>query len=78
MAKSCKKVAWFMVETYEQVKQKFSVDEYWHYLITPWELTSWAFNIMRYEAPGAEQLVEILVYEGFRIFWDRLVDNESK
>jgi len=33
---------------------------------------------MRYEAPGAEQLVEILVYEGSKIFKDRLVDLESK
>lgn len=33
---------------------------------------------MRYEAPAAENLVEILVYEASRIFKDRLVDNESK
>ena len=67
-----------MVETYEQVKQKFSVDDYWHYLVTPWELTSWAFNIMWYEAPAAENLVEILVYEASKIFKDWLVDQESK
>ena len=54
MSKSSKKVARFMVETYDSIKQKFSVDEYRHYLITPRELTTWAFNLMRYEAPTAE------------------------
>lgn len=33
---------------------------------------------MRYEAPAAENLVEILVYEAQKIFKDWLIDNESK
>ena len=33
---------------------------------------------MRYEAQGAEALVEVLAYEGFRLFRDRLVNIESR
>lgn len=33
---------------------------------------------MRYEAHGAEALVEVLTYEAFRLFRDRLVNIESK
>ena len=33
---------------------------------------------MRYEAQGAEPLVEVLTYEAFRLFRDRLVNIESR
>jgi dynein heavy chain 2 len=78
MANSSKKIARFIVDTFENVKSKFPVDEHRHYLVTPRECTKWVFNIMRYEALGAEALVEVLVYEAFRLFRDRLVDRESK
>ena len=78
MAKSCKKIARFMQGTYEEIKQKFPPDEHRHYLITPREMTQWAFNFMRYQANDAEELVEFVVYEACRIFRDRLVDEESQ
>ena len=78
MGNSSKKIARFCVDTYENIKQKFSVDDHRHYLLTPKELTRWIMGIMRYEAQGAESLVEVLVYEAFRLFRDRLVNIESK
>ena len=78
MGNSSKKIARFCVDTYENIKQKFSVDDHRHYLLTPKELTKWIFGIMRYEAAGAEALVEILTYEAFRLFRDRLVNIESR
>lgn len=78
MSNSSKKIARFCVDTYENVKQKFSVDDYRHYLQTPKELTKWIFGLMRYEAQGAESLVEVLTYEAFRLFRDRLVNIESR
>lgn len=78
MSNSSKKIAKFCVDTYENIKQKFSVDDHRHYLLTPKELSKWVLGIMRYEAPGAEALVEVLIYEAFRLFRDRLVNPESK
>jgi len=78
MVNSSKKIARFCVDTYENVKQKFSVDDHRHYLLTPKELTKWIMGAMRYEAQGAEALVEVLAYEAFRLFRDRLVNIESR
>jgi dynein heavy chain 2, cytosolic len=78
MSNSSKKIARFFVDTYDHIKKKFSVDDFRHYLLTPKDLTKWVFGVMRYEAQGAEALVEIITYEGFRLFRDRLVNNESR
>lgn len=42
-----------MLETYSQVRQKFSVDEHRHYLFTPRDVTNWIFGLMRYDIPEA-------------------------
>lgn len=34
--------------------------------------------MLRYEIPEAQALIEVLIYEGNRVFRDRLVDKESK
>jgi len=78
MTNSSKKISRFCVDTYENVKKRFSVDDHRHYLLTPKELTKWVMGVMRYEAQGAEALVEVLTYEAFRLFRDRLVNIESK
>lgn len=53
LAGSSKRLATFMLETYSQVKQKFSVDEHRHYLFTPRDVTNWIFGLMRYDIPEA-------------------------
>lgn len=78
LAGSSKRLSTFMVELYSQMRQKFTVDDHRHYLFTPRDITAWIFGLMRYEIPEAQALVEVMVYEGQRIFKDRLVDKESK
>ena len=41
-------------------------------------MARWIFGLIRYEAQGAGALVEVLTYESFRLFKDRLVNIESK
>ena len=36
------------------------------------------FQMLRYEIPEAQALIEVLIYESNRVFRDRLVDRESK
>jgi dynein heavy chain 2 len=78
MANSSKKLAAFLVELYSNVRQKFSVDDHRHYLFTPRDITGLCFNLLRYDVPEAQALIETLVYEASRIFRDRLVDRDSK
>ena len=78
MANSSKRLSTFLIDLYAQVKQKFSVDEHRHYLFTPRELTAMIFQMLRYEIPEAQALIEVLIYESNRVFRDRLVDRESK
>ena len=51
------KLANTMVELYEQVTGKFSVDDHRHYLFTPRDLTAWVQGLMRYDA-SAEAVLE--------------------
>lgn len=66
-----------MVEIYQKVREKFTVDERRHYLFTPRDITRWVRNLCRYDLVG-EQLVEVVAYEACRIFRDRLVGAEPK
>jgi len=36
-----------MVQTYEQLKEAFSVDDHSHYLFTPRDLTQWVSSLLR-------------------------------
>uniref|UniRef100_A0A8B9L0C8 Cytoplasmic dynein 2 heavy chain 1 n=1 Tax=Astyanax mexicanus TaxID=7994 RepID=A0A8B9L0C8_ASTMX len=38
-----------LVQIYEQVKAKFTVDDYSHYLFTPCVLTQWVLSLLRYD-----------------------------
>ncbi|KUF93461.1 hypothetical protein AM588_10011263 [Phytophthora nicotianae] len=66
-----------MVEVYDTVKTKFSVDEQRHYLFTPRDLTKWIFALVRYDLEH-EDVLDALAHEARRLFRDRLVDNETK
>lgn len=74
-----KKIATFLVDLYTQILQKFSVDEYRHYLYTPRSLTKILFGILQYENYSKDEyFYEILAYEINRSFRDRLVSQESQ
>ncbi|CAM9375243.1 unnamed protein product, partial [Choristocarpus tenellus] len=66
-----------MVELYEQVKSKFSVDDNRHYLLTPRDLTAWVKGLLRYDLQ-TEDVLDCVAYEAQRLFKDRLVDPESE
>lgn len=51
-----------MVELYDQVKGRFSVDEHRHYLLTPRDLTAWVRGLLRYEL-GREDVLDCVAYE---------------
>ncbi|CAG5115632.1 unnamed protein product, partial [Candidula unifasciata] len=74
-----------MIQLYEQLRSRFTVDDYNHYLFTPRDLTSWAMSFLRYDLGGssrdsADTVLEIWAYEAHRLFRDKIVglDNRSK
>ncbi|XP_018422828.1 PREDICTED: cytoplasmic dynein 2 heavy chain 1 [Nanorana parkeri] len=72
-----------MVQVYEQVRAKFSVDDYSHYLFTPCILTQWILGLFRYNLTGGsgkqsqDQVLEIVAYEARRLFRDRIVTSKE-
>ncbi|CAM9408681.1 unnamed protein product, partial [Ectocarpus fasciculatus] len=66
-----------MVDLYDQVKGRFSVDEHRHYLLTPRDLTAWVRGLLRYEL-NSEQVLDCVAYEAQRLFRDRLADSDSR
>ncbi|OQR98203.1 dynein heavy chain [Achlya hypogyna] len=71
------KLATSMVELYESVRAKFSVDDHRHYLFTPRDVTQWTFGLLRYDL-ATEDVLDVVAYEARRLFRDRLVDAESQ
>uniref|UniRef100_A0A672TN04 Cytoplasmic dynein 2 heavy chain 1 n=1 Tax=Strigops habroptila TaxID=2489341 RepID=A0A672TN04_STRHB len=76
-------LAGFMVQVYEQVRAKFTVDDHSHYLFTPCILTQWVLGLFRYDLAGgssiqtADYVLEIVAYEAHRLFRDKLVDMKG-
>ena len=73
-----------MVQLYEEMRSKFSVDEFSHYLFTPRDLTSWVRGLLRYDFKGgkneasSEPLLEVFAHEALRLFRDRLVGQDAR
>uniref|UniRef100_A0A671UTN4 Cytoplasmic dynein 2 heavy chain 1 n=1 Tax=Sparus aurata TaxID=8175 RepID=A0A671UTN4_SPAAU len=44
-----------LVQLYEQVKAKFTVDDHSHYLFTPCILTEWVLSLLRYDLTAGNQ-----------------------
>ncbi|XP_073414467.1 cytoplasmic dynein 2 heavy chain 1 isoform X2 [Dendrobates tinctorius] len=65
-----------MVQVYEQVRMKFSVDDHSHYLFTPCILTQWIFGLFRYDLSG-DNVLEVVAYEARRLFRDRIVTSKE-
>lgn len=77
------KLANGMVQCYETIRSKFSVDDHRHYLFTPRDLTKWTRGLLRYELDDDDddpetRLLECWTYEARRLFRDRLVDSASQ
>ncbi|XP_075905861.1 cytoplasmic dynein 2 heavy chain 1 [Nelusetta ayraudi] len=67
-----------LVQLYEQVRTKFTVDDHSHYLFTPCVLTEWVLSLLRYDLTAAQSnvtdsVLEVVAYEARRLFRDRLV-----
>ncbi|KAK2099397.1 Cytoplasmic dynein 2 heavy chain 1 [Saguinus oedipus] len=68
-----------MVQVYEQVRAKFTVDDYSHYFFTPCILTHWVLGLFRYDLEGGssnhplDYVLEIVAYEARRLFRDKIV-----
>uniref|UniRef100_A0A3Q1BV91 Cytoplasmic dynein 2 heavy chain 1 n=1 Tax=Amphiprion ocellaris TaxID=80972 RepID=A0A3Q1BV91_AMPOC len=71
-----------LVQLYEQVKAKFTVDHHSHYLFTPCILTEWVLSLLRYDLTAAQSnvtdsVLEVVAYEARRLFRDRLVSSKD-
>jgi len=72
-----------MVQVYEEIRAKFTVDQFSHYLFTPRDLTRWVVGLLRYNLAGgqrdstADTVLTIWAYEANRLFCDRLVGEDS-
>ncbi|NXV90779.1 DYHC2 protein, partial [Calonectris borealis] len=68
-----------MVQVYEQVRAKFTVDDHSHYLFTPCILTQWVLGLFRYDLAGGSSIqtvdyvLEIVAYEARCLFRDKIV-----
>ncbi|KAF3823514.1 hypothetical protein GH733_006982 [Mirounga leonina] len=68
-----------MVQVYEQVRAKFTVDDHSHYFFTPCILTQWVLGLFRYDLEGGssnhplDHVLEIVAYEARRLFRDKIV-----
>ncbi|XP_025753905.1 cytoplasmic dynein 2 heavy chain 1 isoform X2 [Oreochromis niloticus] len=65
-----------LVQLYEQVKAKFTVDDHSHYVFTPCILTEWVLSLLRYDLT-ADSVLEVVAYEARRLFRDRLVSSKD-
>ncbi|KAM9317805.1 cytoplasmic dynein 2 heavy chain 1 [Pholidichthys leucotaenia] len=71
-----------LVQLYEQVKARFTVDDHSHYVFTPCILTEWVFSLLRYDLTAAQSnvtdsVLEVVAYEARRLFRDRLVSSKD-
>ena len=72
-----------MIQLYDQIRSKFTVDQYSHYQFTPRDLTAWVVGLLRYNLAGGqrdsspETVMMIWAHEAIRLFRDRLVGEET-
>lgn len=71
-----RKLAGSLLDVYEGLGQAFSADDHRHYKLTPRHLTEWVQGIERYDTQAVD-LLDVLAYEGARVFQDRLVGSQA-
>ena len=72
-----RKLARTMIDIYLEVQSSFSVDDHRHYLLTTRHITRWVRGLLRYDTMN-EELLDVVAYEAFRVFQDRLVDEDDE
>ena len=80
--RNLKQLAKSTVQIYEQLKGKFTVDHYSHYVFTPRDISQWILGLLRYDIEvgpdgSADTLLGIWVYQARRLFGDRIVGKEN-
>lgn len=66
-----------------QVRSRFTVDDYSHYLFTPRDLTSWVTSLLRYDLSTgsretADTVLQIWAHEACRLFRDKIVSLDDR
>ncbi|KAG2385509.1 hypothetical protein C9374_003324 [Naegleria lovaniensis] len=68
-----------MIELYDNVTKKFTVDEFAHYQFTPRDLIRWILGLSNFSIPSTSnrctELLDAWTYEARRIFRDKLVKD---
>eukprot|EP01029_Cantina_marsupialis_P010152 TRINITY_DN2319_c0_g2_i3.p1 TRINITY_DN2319_c0_g2~~TRINITY_DN2319_c0_g2_i3.p1 ORF type:complete len:2726 (-),score=1059.52 TRINITY_DN2319_c0_g2_i3:6-7787(-) len=73
-----RKLALTIVELYNSLRSKFSVDDHRHYSFSPRDMSQWLDNLSLYPLDSEEAVLKALIYEAQRLFRDRLVDKQSE
>jgi dynein heavy chain 2 len=76
-AKSAADFARAIINVYAGVMKRFTVDDASHYIFNPRDITKWILGVLSYNPDGAD-LMQLLYYEGMRIFADRLTSTEDR
>eukprot|EP00906_Rhabdomonas_costata_P011239 RCo015918 len=66
-----------LVSVYAKAKARFTLDKHSHYVFTPRDLSSWVANLLHYDMDSCD-LLDVLHYEGCRLFSDRLVTEKER
>ena len=74
------KVSNYLVEFYEEVKRRFTVDQHRHYQFTPRDLTRLIFKLRKHDLQVRDprEFYEILYWESCRLFMDRITSVSSR
>ncbi|SCV03614.1 LANO_0G05204g1_1 [Lachancea nothofagi CBS 11611] len=76
-----KEFAHASVEVYYRCRQQFTMERHIHYVYSPRDLTRWIkgvyFILTNSSIKTLSQLIEIWIYEGLRLFSDRLVESSD-
>lgn len=73
------RVANAILDVWEQVKQRYTIDDARHYAFTPRDLTSWVYALARHQlgTDEAPSFFTAWCYEGRRLFADRMVTVDA-
>ncbi|KAK6637824.1 hypothetical protein RUM44_008246 [Polyplax serrata] len=70
-----------IISVYEKVRSTFTKMREKHYSFSPKNLTLWCSEIQRYKIGSSnpiKSLLEVVTYVGFRLFYDRFINDEDK
>lgn len=65
-----------------KIRGTFLVTNYKHYEFSPHDITNWCSTILRYidilQSGSENSLLEIICYEGFKNFGDKLINDDDR